>query len=361
MGLLSDTFVQNYLEPFLIFAGLSLAFAVWGWIAVGQRMWRQRVRNAFADRVGRGEAPPNGQPYAVYLRAFRHPAYVAGQADLRSQLETLILRRHTGADGRNGVLPLESVLAEGLDKDMPLVGLGRKQDGAKGAGIGIVVASDAEWQDVVTRLIEPCALIVMTPSAREGTAWEIEQIGARPEWRAKSVYFMPNFHVEVMRSLQPFVAGYETFFGTGRFEQKKKPKSVPATGAVVAYSIGVIFNAVFALIGAIVRFTVDIAFAAILIWLLISKTFSLRSRWGKARKKGRAHGLMFPAYSAKGRLFVLDANGKPQKVTDLHNVFGGRSQEGAVAYRQGKREAPSATRNAGASRVTLTPARAETS
>lgn len=311
--------IENIESVVAVVGAAAIVLIVWFWVAIGARMWRQRERNAFADKLARDEVPPKG-PFAVYLRAFRHPAYVAIDQDLGSQLKTLIVNRHTGTDGRSGVRPLESVLAELLDKDMPLVGLGRPSAGLSKTGAGLVRTSDAEWKDLVTSLLDRCSLIVMTPAGTAGTAWEIEQLGQKPEWSAKTIYFMPNYHVELIRALQPFVVGHETMFGTSRFVAKKTEKPRPP-GSIILYALSIIIvRAPLALALAFARCVADVAFAFVLLFQRFAKSFGLRGRWSAARRAGRNHGLAFPSYSAKGSIFVLDEHGKAHKLTDLHAI-----------------------------------------
>lgn len=323
---------------FYVTIGAIVFFAavVWSWVTLGARMWHQRQRNAFADKLARDEAPPKG-PFAVYLRAFRHPAYVGVDLNLHEQLRTLILNKTTGADGRNGVRPLESVLAEMLDKDVPLVGLGRPKAGLRGSGAGLVRTDDAEWKKVITSLLDRCDLIIMTPAGTKGTAWEIEQLGERRGWAEKTVYFMPNFQVELIQALQPFVAGYELWFGTSRFiDTKKKPRR---GGGIILYSLGIMLRAPLNLFGAIVRCVVDISYGAVILFTHFGKALGLRGRWGKARQAGRKHGLAFPAYSAKGRLFVLDEHGKPQKLAELNDLSTGDLKDVRSALLRAARDA----------------------
>ncbi len=321
-------------------AGVFVAFVLAVWINIGARVWRQRERNAFADKLARDDAPAG--PFAVYLRAFRHPAYVGVDLDFGEQLKTLILYRHTGADGRNGMRPLESVLAEILDKDLPLVGLGRPSAGLHKTGAGLVRTTDAEWKAVVTSLLDRCDLIVMAPAGTAGTAWEIEQLGLRDSWRDKTIYFMPNYQVELIRALQPYVAGYETLLGATPFVDKKQASK--KAGSIILYALGMILRAPF-------RFIVDVAYGCVILFMRFAQSIGLRNRWGAARKAGRKHGLAFPGYSAKGQLFALDPQGKPQKLAelnaislrDLRNSLLQAAKEARKRRERAAREAASAT------------------
>lgn len=307
------------LQSVFVLGVIGVAFLViLSWVLIGARMWRQRERNAFADKLARDDVPPKG-PFAVYLRAFKHPAYVAIDMNLGEQMKTLIVSRHTGTDGRSGTRPLESVLADILDKEMPLVGLGRPNAGLNKSGAGLVRTTDDEWQKVVTSLLDRCSLIVMTPAGTKGTAWEIEQLGVKPEWSEKTIYFMPNFQVELIRALQPFVMGHEMMFGLSRFVPPKVGKPKPP-GSIIVHSLGLIVRAFAGLLLAVVRFYADLAFVAVLLFQRFAQTIGLRSRWGKARQAGRRHGLAFPGYTAKGRIFTLDEHGKSHKLADLHDI-----------------------------------------
>src|SRR5262249_18369833 len=158
-------------------AGIAvLMICLWaGW---GRHVWRQRLRNAFANELVREKAPVAGD-FAVYLRAFKYPVYVGVDLDLGQHLRALILRRRSNPDRRDSAQPLELVLAKMLDRELPLVGLGRPYIGFRTAGAGLVDAADAEWQAVVTGLLDRCSLIVMVPAGTAGTAWELEQLAQR--------------------------------------------------------------------------------------------------------------------------------------------------------------------------------------
>lgn len=296
----------------------AAVLVILSWAMIGARMWRQRERNAFADKLARSEAPPKG-PFAVYLRAFKHPAYVAVDTNIGDQIKALVGSRHTGADGRSGTRPLEGVLADILDKEMPLVGLGRPNAGLSKSGAGLVRTTDEEWQKVVTSLLDRCSLIVMTPAGTAGTAWEIEQLGIKEAWREKTIYFMPNYHVELIRALQPFVMGHETLFGTSRFVLPKVGKPKPP-GSIIIYSVRIFVGAFIGLGFAIARCIADVAFSFVLLFQRFAQSFGLRGRWGAARSAGRRHGLAFPSYTAKGRIFTLDEKGKAHKLADLHDI-----------------------------------------
>lgn len=319
----------------MLLAGALVAFilVIWFWVTLGARMWRQRERNAFAEKAAHDEVAPKGR-FAVYLRAFRYPAFIGLDLNLSQQLKTLILNRNTGTDGRNGMRPLEAALADILDRDLPVIGLGRPHGGVTGSGAGLVRTTDAEWKDVATRLLDRCTVIVMSPAGTAGTAWEIEQLGARPEWREKTIYFMPNYQIELIRVLQPFVAGYEFLFGTGRFVTAKKTEKDKerVAGSVVAYAVWLPLRAAFSLLMAFVRFYIDLAFAGLLLFQRFAQSYGLRARWGKARRAGRKVGLVFPGYAAKGRIFTLDEHGKPHKLADLDDISPAKLKQAVLHF-----------------------------
>ena len=94
-------------DPVQIIGVAAIVAVIIGlWLYVGARAWRQRERNAFADKLARDDAPA-GKAFAVYLRPFRFPAYIGLSVDFSVQLRALILSKTTGSDGRNGVKPLE--------------------------------------------------------------------------------------------------------------------------------------------------------------------------------------------------------------------------------------------------------------
>lgn len=84
-------------------------------------------------------------------------------------------------------LDLEHLLARALVPAAPLIALGRP---GEHEGAGRVLTTEEDWREAVRRLLRCCGLIVVVPSAKEGTQWEIGEIIANGHIE-KAVFIMP--------------------------------------------------------------------------------------------------------------------------------------------------------------------------
>jgi hypothetical protein len=163
--------------PVGLLAGLPFAA-----MAILVRTWeasrRQRVRDTDAAgllaRIGRGETPR----FSLYLRTFG----ITGVLQTGQNAYETVSPLYAGPD-----LDFETLLAKAVESDAPLVALGQP---GEHFGAGRIVTDEATWQADILRLADRALTIFVIPSARPGTAWEIDTIVRRGLW-AKSVFLMP--------------------------------------------------------------------------------------------------------------------------------------------------------------------------
>jgi hypothetical protein len=84
---------------------------------------------------------------------------------------------------------LEAILAEAVLPISPLVALGRP---GEQFGAGRWKTQESNWQDLVSDLFRMAELIFVIPSPHEGTLWELRQLLAVDDWRAKTVIVVPS-------------------------------------------------------------------------------------------------------------------------------------------------------------------------
>jgi hypothetical protein len=172
---LTRTPIETIFEESLFHAvvvGRALAFSV-GCGVVGSRIssWHKRKEQAKRDirathlmeacRSGSGDVGD----FSLYLRAFE----TTGQMPFQ-RLEAV------GYDGRSGHdvhVDFETSLAEALEKDAPVVALGRP---GEHFGAGRILTDDASWQEDLAVLAKSATLLLVLPSTRPGTQWEIDWI-----------------------------------------------------------------------------------------------------------------------------------------------------------------------------------------
>lgn len=121
---------------------------------------------AIYDALGRGETPP---PYVVYLRPFSSTDQVeavqmsAVASGMQGSALGFVVSR----------FELEQQVERATRHLGPLVALGQ---GLEHVGAGRIAVDENSWKEAVLRLCDKAALIVMLPSSRAGTLWEIEHV-----------------------------------------------------------------------------------------------------------------------------------------------------------------------------------------
>lgn len=94
--------------------------------------------------------------------------------------------RHFGPSVFAQAMDLEVALSRAV-APAPMLGLGEP---GEHVGVGRVLSSEAEWQEAVQVLAREARAILLLPSSREGTRWEIELVRNRPELLRKSIFIM---------------------------------------------------------------------------------------------------------------------------------------------------------------------------
>ena len=145
-----------------------------------------RVRQARFDRVATRmlhvlEADPAARvpDFVVYLRAF----------EVTGRLSVPLYLRFTKmvAMGNLTVNDVESYVSKAAKRLGPVVALGRP---GEAFGAGRVVTPDAEWKQDILLLLRRARSILLIPSHRPGTLWEIESI-QREGLLEKCIFIMP--------------------------------------------------------------------------------------------------------------------------------------------------------------------------
>jgi hypothetical protein len=149
-----------------------LFFAVW--IAAGfivdhvGKINRDKAAQQILDRIERAEEAA----FVLYLRPFATTgAITASFNDVE------------------GTTEFEAFMRRTVDKSAPLVALGLPSDTKEGAGR--IRVEDADWQRIAMKLMLAAKAIIVLPGPQEGTIWEIDNILANDDLRAKSVFVRP--------------------------------------------------------------------------------------------------------------------------------------------------------------------------
>ncbi len=165
-----------------LMAALLLDLATW---------FSQRRRDLIAERVWRtlkaGGAP---QPFCLYLRPFASTDEIDQSAAFATPLAAGDVTHIAIGDDR---AELEAEIEWALRPIGPLVALGAPMEHQ---GAGRILVQDTEWRDAVRRLVDAARLIVLLPSSRMGTLWEVRQL-LNGEALAKTLIIdPPNDHPE---------------------------------------------------------------------------------------------------------------------------------------------------------------------
>jgi hypothetical protein len=145
------------------------------------RSIRQAESDALAEETlndVRGARPPS-KPYFLYLRAFETTKRLKAPLFLLDLATLGLSRLWTGE--------LESFLSASLRKVGPLIALGHP---GENVGAGRVITSDQAWMDDIARLAAGAQGILLIPSHRPGTVWEIEHL-QKTGFLSRTVFVMP--------------------------------------------------------------------------------------------------------------------------------------------------------------------------
>ncbi len=139
---------------------------------------RDKAARLLADRILAGE---DMNPFFLYLRPFVLTGKIV-QPNPRKSYVPLVPgffepRR----------LDLEIILSDAMATIAPIVALGRP---GEHFGSGRLSAAENDWREVVKRLTEKAATIVVVPSYHPGTLWEVDLIKQSASLR-KCLFVMP--------------------------------------------------------------------------------------------------------------------------------------------------------------------------
>lgn len=178
----------------LFLAGLVVYIALTVWLGGFERRVltvEQHLRDIAANEIHRQlAAGENTPPFSLYLRPFisTNDVHVA-----KTMSEVLNVEVAGGSNREIGLVAsdavwqpisvsigttprqteLEGVLRVAVARHGPLICLGSRLEHT---GAGRIEVTDEDWQLAVQRLITAAELIVVAPSKRAGTLWEIELI-----------------------------------------------------------------------------------------------------------------------------------------------------------------------------------------
>jgi hypothetical protein len=125
------------------------------------------------------EGKPASQPYFLYLRAF--------ETTRRLRAPLWLIDVGTLGLNRLWTSELEGVLSAAVRKDGPLIALGHP---GENFGAGRVTTSDEAWMDDIAKLAGGARGILLIPSRRPGTVWEIEHL-RKVALLNRAVFLMP--------------------------------------------------------------------------------------------------------------------------------------------------------------------------
>jgi len=180
-AVLADQLTSHFATPriWILIGGLLIALSVWL-----RRRIRQMLQAASDRKAGRimedlveGEATTDSA-YLVYLRAFETTGKL--KAPWFMFAHDLGLQRLRSSEQ-------ESYLASAVRKLGPLVALGEP---GEHLGAGRIKTSDADWQQAVKQLVENAKAVLIIPSDRPGTVWEVNHLRTE-NLLHKTVFIMP--------------------------------------------------------------------------------------------------------------------------------------------------------------------------
>jgi len=190
----SRLFVENALL-FQKFAAVAGGAAVLGFIGaalvLGGKLLRRlilRIRQARSDRAAARilqalHSDPDARvpDFVVYLRAFETTRHLG--IPLYLQLQKLLGMANLTVND------VENYVSQAVARLGPLVALGRP---GEAFGAGRIITTDQEWKQDIMLLLRRCRAILLIPSHREGTLWEIESI-YRGGLLEKCILLMPPY------------------------------------------------------------------------------------------------------------------------------------------------------------------------
>jgi hypothetical protein len=166
----------------LVLIGVGLISAAW--LTRGAMLKiRQRRNDSIAAAIMQSLRTDPGTPrgdFFLYLRAFE----TTGRLNIPLYLH---LQQFGASAGRLLTNDVESYVSSAIRRVAPLIALGRP---GEADGAGRILSKDERWMADVLLLLKRCKAILVMPSHRPGTLWEIEAI-KREGLLSKCVFMMP--------------------------------------------------------------------------------------------------------------------------------------------------------------------------
>lgn len=166
----------------LVLIGVGLISAAW-LIRGAMLKIRQRQNDSIAAGIMQSLRTDPGTPHGdffLYLRAFE----TTGRLNIPLYLR---LQQFGASAGRLLTNDVESYVSRAIRRVAPLIALGRP---GEADGAGRILSKDERWMTDILLLLKRCKAILMVPSHRPGTLWEIEAI-KREGLLSKCVFMMP--------------------------------------------------------------------------------------------------------------------------------------------------------------------------
>ena len=154
-------------------------FEIEGWL---EQRYRDRKAAQIYDRL---QANLN-EPFTLYLRPFASTNEIDVETARTIQIKGGVgAATHLVAADR---LEFEAEIEKSLRGIGPLVALGQPLEHR---GAGRILVEDAVWREAITALMSASRLIVLLPSSRAGTHWEVDRLLSEPDLMAKTVVIDP--------------------------------------------------------------------------------------------------------------------------------------------------------------------------
>jgi hypothetical protein len=173
-------FTGNLTQKAIWFVGCAAALGIATVIGRRHAASTQQIRDADAENLflqlleaARTSSPP---AYFLYLRSF----------STTNQIKLWTESRYLGPSVFSQAMDIEVALAHAV-APAPLLGLGSP---GEQVGAARILTSEAEWRDAVSLLARQASGILLIPSHRAGTLWEIDMIRQHPDLLSKTIFIM---------------------------------------------------------------------------------------------------------------------------------------------------------------------------
>lgn len=148
----------------LVSAGVA---GLGGWFSRAHKRREQAKRDKRAATIMDACATNKGNiaDFSVYLRSFEITGRMPFEGSMMGPMDARA--EHDKA------MDFETSLAAAVEKDVPLVALGKP---GEQLGAGRILSDEEHWKTKLETLVKAATLIFVIPSVRPGTLWEIDWI-----------------------------------------------------------------------------------------------------------------------------------------------------------------------------------------